>query len=146
MKTLFVFFIAVCTMQAQEIDYNTDKGVAAEGYDVVAYFNNQALKGNKTYTTQHDGVRYLFSTKENLNTFIKNPKNYIPQFGGYCAYAIAVKSKKVGINPEAFEIKDHKLYLFYNAWGTNTLQLWNEENPDLLLEKAKTNWKKIKYK
>ncbi|MBU2939051.1 hypothetical protein KO494_05800 [Lacinutrix sp. C3R15] len=146
MKTLILFFITVCTIHAQEIDYNTDKGVAAEGYDVVAYFNNQALEGNNTYTTQHNGVTYLFSTKENLNTFIKNPEKYSPQFGGYCAYAIALKSKKVGINPEAFQVINNKLYLFYNAWGTNTLKLWNDENPNLLLEKANTNWEKIKYK
>lgn len=146
MKTfILLFFIGVFSIQAQEIDYNTKKGMAAEGYDVVAYFNNQALEGNKKYTTQQDGVTYLFSSQENLNTFIENPEKYKPQFGGYCAYAVAVKSKKVSIDPETYEIRDGKLYLFYNAWGTNTLELWSAEKPSELKTKADKNWKKIKH-
>lgn len=146
MKTfILLFFIGVCTIQAQEIDYNTKKGIVAEGYDVVAYFKNQAIEGNEKLTAQYDGVTYLFSSPENLNTFLKNPKKYIPQYGGYCAYAVAVKSKKVSINPESYEIRDDKLYLFYNSWGTNTLKLWMEENPNELKIKADKNWGKIKH-
>lgn len=150
MRTLFFFLLFISigtagTIQAQEIDYNTKDGIAVKGYDVVAYFNNEALKGNKKINTQFDGATYLFSSQENLRIFIENPIKYIPQYGGYCAYAVAVKSKKVSINPEAFEIRDEKLYLFYNAWGTNTLDLWNKENPNKLKIKADDNWGKIKH-
>ena len=133
-------------VQAQSVDYNTKKGYVAEGYDVVAYFNNDAIKGDKKYTTTYDGVKYKFASEENLNTFKNNPDAYVPQYGGYCAYAIAVKSKKVGINPETFEIRDGKLYLFYNSWGTNTLELWKKENVKGLQEKADKNWKAIHMK
>ena len=75
----------------------------------------------------------------------KTLKKYTPQYGGYCAYAIAIKSKKVSINPESFEVKDGKLYLFYNAWGTNTLELWKKENKMKGLQiKADKNWEAIK--
>jgi YHS domain-containing protein len=145
MRLFFILFVLVITStSAQSIDYNTKKGFVAQGYDVVAYFNNEAIEGHQSFTTTFDGVHYKFSTQENLNTFLKDPEAYSPQYGGYCAYAIAVKAKKVNINPETFEIRDGKLYLFYNAWGTNTLELWKKENVKGLQQKADKNWEAIK--
>lgn len=142
---LVVFFIGLGTLLGQqETDYNTKKGFVAHGYDVVEYFNNTAIEGLKKYTASHEGVHYKFVSAENLEQFESNPGRYIPQYGGYCAYAIAVKSKKVGINPETFEIRNGKLYFFYNAWGTNTLSLWQKENVKGLLEKGDQNWIRLK--
>ncbi|WP_460220708.1 YHS domain-containing (seleno)protein [Psychroserpens sp. MEBiC05023] len=129
---------------AQSIDYNTKKGYVAKGYDVVAYFNNQAIEGNKEFSTTYDGVVFKFVSEGNLNTFTSNPEQYIPQYGGYCAYAIAVNSKKVDINPKTFEIRDGKLYLFYNSWGNNTLKTWKKNNVKGLQKKADKNWEVIK--
>lgn len=142
--TVFLLYASVCC--SQTIDYNTKKGFAVNGYDVVAYFNNQAMEGSKNFITEFDGINYKFISKENLNSFNKNPKKYLPQHGGYCAYAIGTKGDKVNINPETFEIKDGKLYLFYNAWGTNTLELWRNENPEVLRKKAGEKWEQIKFK
>ncbi|WP_445956770.1 YHS domain-containing (seleno)protein [Yeosuana sp.] len=143
---VFLTFLIVSSSFSQTIDYNIKNGFMAKGYDVVAYFNNQALEGAKQFTTTYDGVNYKFTSQENLEKFIKNPTKYIPQYGGYCAYAIALKNDKVSINPESFEIKDGKLYLFYNAWGTNTLDLWKQENEKELIEKADKNWNLLKFK
>ncbi len=131
---------------AQSIDYNTKKGFAANGYDVVAYFENQALEGKSEFSTKFDGISYRFSTKDNLDLFIKNPEKYTPQYGGYCAYAVAVSGKKVSINPETYEIRDNKLYLFYNKGKNNTLEFWKKESPEELKSKADKNWEKIKNK
>jgi YHS domain-containing protein len=139
-----LFIISISSLSGQTIDYNLKKGFAAEGYDVVAYFNNEAIEGNKAFKAVFDGVNYKFSSEKNLILFNKNPEKYIPQYGGYCAYAIAVKGKKVSINPETFQIKDDKLYLFYNAWGTNTLELWKKEDTNKLQEKADENWETLK--
>ena len=146
-KIAFILLVTIgFFLNAQTIDYNTDGGYIAEGYDVVAYFNNNAVKGNKKFTSTHDAIKYKFSSQENLDVFNANPKKYIPQYGGYCAYAIATKGKKVSINPKTFEIRDGKLYLFYNSWGTNTLKLWDKESPTDLVKKANTNWERIKSK
>jgi YHS domain-containing protein len=118
----------------------------ANGYDVVAYFNNEAIEGNKKFTFQYDGVNYKFSSEKNLNLFIKSPEKYIPEYGGYCAYAIAQKANKVSINPKTFKVTNGKLYLFYNAWGTNTLELWQKAGENLLQNEADENWKKLKFK
>jgi YHS domain-containing protein len=145
MKTLITLFLfAVTTVVSAQQDYYTKKGYAIEGYDVVAYFSNKAVEGKNEFTTTYDGVKFKFSTKENLELFTKAPKNYLPQYGGYCAYAVGAKGKKVSIDPETFEIRDGKLYLFYNSWGTNTLSLWNEEGAEQLKAKADKNWEKIK--
>ncbi|KAA5827919.1 YHS domain-containing protein [Algibacter amylolyticus] len=147
MKSLIALLIlSMTTATAQSIDYNLKKGFIAHGYDVVAYFNNKAVEGDKTFTTSFDGAKYKFSSAENLNTFKKHPEKYIPEYGGYCAYAIGAKNDKVSINPKTFQIKDNKLYLFYNAWGTNTLELWKQENETILKEKADKNWQNIKFK
>ena len=147
MKALFIFFtLTISSLSAQTIDYNLKKGFIAHGYDVVAYFNNNAIAGNKKFTTTFDGAKYKFSSKKNLDIFLKNPKYYTPQYGGYCAYAIGEKSEKVSINPKTFQIKNEKLYLFYNAWGINTLELWKQNNATMLKTKADKNWETIKFK
>jgi YHS domain-containing protein len=138
--TILLFLISA-TFFAQSS--NTQKGFIAAGYDVVSYFDNKAEKGDKKFTTEIDGVKFKFTSKENLDTFIKKPKKYTPQYGGFCAYAIGLKGEKVDINPKTFEIRDGKLYLFYNSWGTNTFELWQKEGAEKLQKQADENWKKI---
>lgn len=144
-KIAFILTLVVSvTLVAQDI--HTKNGYAAEGYDVVAYFDNQALKGEKANTTTYGGVHYKFVTQENLNTFIENPEKYTPQYGGYCAYAVAIDAKRVDINPESFQIKDGKLYLFYDSIFADTLEKWTEEGPELLQPRADTNWEAMQMK
>lgn len=140
-KILILLLLVSTTTFAQK--YNIKKGVIANGYDVVNYFNNKATKGNKDFSVKHDNIIFLFSTLKNKNIFKKNPEKYIPQYGGFCAYAIGKTGKKVSINPKTFEIRDGKLYLFYNSWGTNTLELWQNEGAEKLKQKADKNWIKI---
>nr|WP_321232445.1 YHS domain-containing (seleno)protein [uncultured Psychroserpens sp.] len=139
-----LLFFGIMNIYAQSIDYNTKKGYVAKGYDLVAYFDNKAIEGQKEFTTTYDGAKFKFASEANLNTFKNNPKKFIPQYGGYCAYAVAVSSKKVDINPKTFEIRDGKLYLFYNSWGNNTLNTWKKNNVKGLQEKADKNWEVIK--
>ena len=148
MKNTITILLLVFTTSlfAQKQHYFVKKGAVAKGYDVVAYFDNEAKQGSKKIATEYDGVKFYFSSEENLKKFKKNPTKYIPQYGGFCAYAMGVKGDKVSINPETFEIRDGKLYLFYNSWGTNTLDLWTKEGADQLKEKADQNWEKITTK
>jgi YHS domain-containing protein len=144
MKRILIAFLFISTTFFAQQDYNTKNGVIANGYDVVEYFNNNAEKGNKKLSTTFDGVKYQFSNKENLEKFKKAPKKYVPQYGGYCAYAIGKSGEKASINAKTFEIRDGKLYLFYNSWGTNTLELWTKEGAEELKTSADKNWEKLK--
>ncbi|SEE04131.1 hypothetical protein SAMN05444353_0467 [Polaribacter dokdonensis DSW-5] len=139
---LFLSFSSV--IFSQSIDYNTKRGYVAEGFDVVAYFTeSKPIEGKKDFTVTYSDVRFKFSKLENLKLFKSNPEKYIPQYGGYCAYALAVKGKKVSINPKTFEVRDGKLYLFYNKGKTNTLQFWLNEGAKELQLKADLNWQKF---
>ena len=142
---IVILFLSLSSViVSQSIDYNTKRGYVAEGFDVVAYFlENKPVEGKKDFTIDYDNVKFKFSSQENLTLFNSNPEKYIPQFGGYCAYALAVKSKKVSINPETFEVRDGKLYLFYNKGKTNTLQFWLNEGAEELQVKADKNWQKF---
>ncbi|MCL7752346.1 YHS domain-containing (seleno)protein [Polaribacter sp. Z022] len=140
--TLLIVLISFSVL-GQKNNYNLKKGFVAEGYDVVSYFNNKAEKGDKMFVSTFDGVKFKFSSKEHLEMFTKSPKKYIPAYGGYCAYAIGAKAEKVSIDPKTFEIRDGKLYLFYNSWGINTLKLWQEEGAETLKNKADKNWVNI---
>lgn len=142
---LFILFTGL-TVHAQQTDYNLKKGYVAHGYDVTEYFNNKAVEGKKAFTITYDGAKYLFVSQENLDKFTASPEQFIPQYGGYCAYAVADKGKKVGIDPETFEIRDGKLYLFYNSWGVNTLDKWIEDGPEKLQGQADAAWSKVKTK
>ena len=143
---LAVMTLAVSFSWAQDIHYNIDDGYVAEGYDVVAYFNKKAVSGKKQYQHTYGGAKYKFSSQANLDKFKANPIKYVPQYGGWCAYAMGTSGDKVEINPKTYEIRDGKLYLFYNAFFNNTLDSWKEEGPQKLKAVADKNWEKVKYK
>jgi len=128
---------------SQDANFNLEEGYVAKGYDVVAYFDKKAVEGKEEFSTTHNGLNLKFSSQKNLDKFNTNPEHYLPQYGGWCAYALAISEDKVDINPEAFEIRDDKLYLFYKTFPVNTLKKWKKKNPEKLRDQADRNWTKI---
>ena len=113
--------------------------VAIKGYDTVAYFTeNKAVKGSKDFVTEHKGATWHFSSQENLDLFLSEPEKYEPQYGGYCAYAVA-QNTTASIKPELFTIVDDKLYLNYNAKINDQWQSNKEE----FIQQADANWPAI---
>ncbi|MGH2665558.1 YHS domain-containing (seleno)protein [Flavobacterium sp.] len=141
--TLFLTFSGFSQTARKAAHFNLENKIAIQGYDPVAYFKqHKAIKGKKELASDYLGVTYYFSSKENAAAFSKNPADYEPQYGGWCAFAMGDYGKKVEINPETFKITDGKLYLFYNAFLTNTLKSWNKDEKRLKAS-ADVNWKKI---
>lgn len=96
------------------IETGTFNNKAIYGYDTVAYFTqNQAVKGSSDYVFSWRGADWFFSSAEHMALFKADPEKYAPQYGGYCAYAMA-DGKFAGIDEDAFTILDGKLYLNYN--------------------------------
>lgn len=146
MKTTVLSLLAFLPffLFAQE-NLNVSNNLALEGYDAVSYFNHAPLKGKKEFTSTYQHVNYHFSTAANKAVFDKNPSAYLPQYGGWCAYAMGANGEKVEVDPETYKILDGKLYLFYNAFFNNTLEKWNK-NEKVLKAKADANWNKLTHK
>jgi YHS domain-containing protein len=151
MRTIIIFFMfflgAYNSINAQTSlrtkHFNTEKSLAVNGYDVVAYFQqNKAIKGSAKYTAIVEGISYYFSNESNKQVFLKNPKQYEPQYGGWCAYAMGATGEKVEVDPETFKIVQGKLYLFYHSWVNNTLTKWNKDEVNLK-NNADKHWQQI---
>ena len=143
---IFLFFTSLfLSAQNKELDIRkkqfnlSDDKLAIEGYDVVSYFNGQPKKGSKNLSFNNKGVTYYFSSQANLDLFKKSPEKFEPTYGGWCAYAMGNTGEKVEVDPETYKIVDGKLYLFYNAYFSNTLPKWNKDEKNLKL-KADKNW------
>jgi YHS domain-containing protein len=113
--------------------------IAIKGYDTVAYFTeNKAIKGDKEMSVEYQGAVWHFSSAENLDTFITQPEKYIPQYGGYCAYAVS-RNTTASINPKAFNVYEGKLYLNYSK---GVQKRWMKDL-EAGIKKANTHWPKL---
>ena len=128
--------------------FMNEKKVANNGYDVVNYFtSNTAERGTQTFSAMHKGTTYYFVSSEHRAMFNENPGKYLPQYDGYCSFAVAKMNKKVPVDPNTFRVDDGKLYLFYNDFWEgkpfNTIVPWinNESEMEKL---AIENWNKLK--
>lgn len=66
-KITFILLVTIAfSLNAQTIDYNTDDGLIAKGYDVVAYFDNTAKKGSSRFISTYDSVKYKFYSQKNM--------------------------------------------------------------------------------
>ncbi len=89
-----------------------DSPLAIEGYDPVAYFTDgKPTRGLPEFEFQWDEHRYRFASAEHRDLFKADPVRYAPQFGNYCAMALAL-GKVVTANPEHWLVSDNKLYVF----------------------------------
>lgn len=115
-------------------------GVAIAGADPVAYFSGEVAEGefvpgSAEYAYEWNGTTWHFSTAENRDKFAANPEQYSPQYGGFCAWAVA-QNKTAKIDPAAWRIVDGKLYLNYDK---KIQARWQEDVPGNIA-KADTNW------
>lgn len=125
--------------QVRKNHFNLKKTVALEGYDPVSYFDGRPEEGEEKISYTYKGVIYYFRTNASLARFKASPEKFEPAYGGWCAYAMGDTGEKVKIDPETFKIVDGRLYLFYNFWGNNTLEDWNQDERKLK-ENADRNW------
>jgi len=126
----FIFLILMWMMSTplfanNGININSSNGLAIHGYDPVAYFTeNKAVEGKQDFTIDFEGNKWAFSSEKNKQEFLTNPVAYIPQFGGYCAYAVS-KNAIANTDPFAWSIHNKKLFLNYSI-GTRELWLKNK--------------------
>ena len=93
---------------------NWRDNIAAEGYDVVTFFSGKPQEGKPEFTTRYEGADWFFFNQANKDLFLTNPELFAPQYGGYCAWAVA-KGKLAPGRAEHWFVEDGRLFFNYNA-------------------------------
>jgi len=110
--------------------------LAVGGYDTVAYFvENMPVKGKSKFSYEYKDAKWLFSNQENMDKFVASPEVFTPQYGGYCAWAVAMNDTAKG-DPNYWTIENGKLYLNYDA---EIKAKWIKDKSGLI-KKADMNW------
>ena len=136
---LLILFATPFVFGADEINKTYFKGVAIDGYDPVSYFTEgKAQEGDEKHELTYKDAKWWFTSKKNLELFRKSPTKYAPQYGGYCAWAVA-QGDTAGIDPDSWKIVDGKLYLNYNK---SIQTKWEKAIPSNI-QKADKNWPKV---
>ncbi len=144
------FAIAASPASARAPEIYLDEGglfsapwdYAVDGYDVVAYHSltpdAEPVPGSDEFVAEYKGARWRFASAENLAAFEADPDRYRPQYGGYCAWAVAEGTLAKG-DPRQWHVREDKLYLNVNA---RIKRRWLSDVEDYLARSEK-NWPDI---
>ncbi|MEM6488597.1 MAG: YHS domain-containing (seleno)protein [Pseudomonadota bacterium] len=113
------------------------EGIALGGTDPVAYFTEgRPVPGDAAITADWAGATWRFSSAENRDRFLADPAAHAPQYGGWCAWAVAEHGSLAPTSPAAWSIVDGKLYLNYDA---NIQARWDKDRPGFI-SRADERW------
>jgi YHS domain-containing protein len=130
-------------IMATSVEINADAtGLVIRGYDPVAYFSEgRPVPGRPDISVEYGGAKYLFSSTANRDAFNADPQKYVPQYGGYCAFGVAM-AKKFDIDPASWRIVDGKLYFNLNP---SILEKWSADAKGYI-NKSEKHWPLIRGK
>ena len=140
LMTMFVVLLIITSCATFSTRYYQDiNGIAIDGYDPVAYFEEGAPKqGSPDYVHIWEGAAWRFESQENLDVFAADPASYSPEFGGYCAWAVS-QNDLAEVDPQYWAIVEGKLYLNkdleahekWRASQSESIALGNQYWPEL---------------
>ncbi len=134
-----VFLLFTTAASGKLVWYPYDSGLGADGYDLVAYFDSgSAERGSPKYAVKYDGQLWYFASAASRAKFVESPDQYLPQYGGYCAYAASLNAQAFG-DPQVWTVHKGKLYFNYNA---PTRGLW-ERGVDRRITKGDIYWRDV---
>ncbi len=135
---LVIFGTAVSTAALAKDYSHSTPGLS--GFDPVAYFTEgKPMKGSGFHTAVYEGVTYAFASEEHLKQFQADPQKFLPAYGGYCAYGLAV-GKKFVADPEVWTIVQGRLYLNLDK---NIQGKW-QKDLDGYVKRADANWANVR--
>jgi len=128
---------ATSTASAAElVNVSGASKAAVNGYDTVAFFtDSKPVNGSPFIAAEYQGATYFFATEEHKKLFTASPAKYAPQFGGFCAFGVAI-GKLFPVDISTWQVRDGRLYLNLNA---DILTKFNADLPGNIA-KANTNW------
>ena len=151
MRITFIFLILAISglataqnLAPDTLKYCLDEDfVALGGHDPVAYFKDRrALEGNHTINATHDGASYYFANHDHKRAFLKDPKKYLPEFGGWCSMTLAMGRATTPVY-DNFLIVQGKLFLFERTMSVNGRELW-QKDPEQNNKRAQYHYQQYK--
>ncbi len=108
-----------------------DERVMLAGHDVVAYWTLQRhAAGSPQIKSVYEGVTFRFASAEHKALFDKEPRKYMPQFGGYCANGL-VYGIPWGGDADTWRIDNGRLFIFGGAGSKAAFELDVKRNTEL---------------
>jgi YHS domain-containing protein len=144
-------FLAGCGGAVNVVSEGGDANLMLRGNDAVAYFaTGKAQAGRNDIKTDHRGLTYRFASEESRRQFLASPERYAPQFGGFCAQAMAY-AVPAPADAATFKIIDGKLYLFASPRARLYFEMDQERNLRLAwhyweTEVQDSNWRIQSFK
>ena len=112
--------------------------LALEGFDAVSFFKGKPVRGRTEFQTLYKGATWRFDTQANMDLFLLNPAKFVPEYGGYCAWAVA-NGKLAPGRPRYWHVEDGKLYLNYSR---RVQKRWDALR-DEFIDRADAQWPAI---
>ena len=128
-----------------------------KGIDLVDLYNNHVMgmtykeyipkSGNTAYTTNYGGYSVQFLSEANRVAFEEEPTKYVPQYGGFCSYGIAVEYCNFGflwdkdcLGPESstnsWQYIGEKLYFYRSEIAMKNFNFYQAE----MMSSANARW------
>ena len=113
--------------------------LAVGGFDAVAY-QTQGLPvpGNPQFRVSWKGAEWRFSTIQNRDLFVREPDKYAPQYGGWCAFAVAQGVRSPG-DPRFWDVVNGRLYINQSA---GTQASWRRDQASMI-PRGDQNWPRL---
>ncbi|MGI8956447.1 MAG: YHS domain-containing (seleno)protein [Chthoniobacterales bacterium] len=120
MKIIIIQSIAALVLLSSSVyagdlvNFSGASNVALSGCDPVAFFTGaKPVNGSPFISAEHQGATYFFASEEHKKLFTATPAKYAPQFGGFCAFGVAL-DKLFPVDISTWQVRDGKLYLNLN--------------------------------
>lgn len=121
------------------LTYQRD-GLALGGTDPVTYWTHaRPIGGDPLHTHVWADATWRFITVRNRDDFAANPEAFAPQYGGFCAWAVAAKGELFSTDPENWAIVDGRLFLNFDD---DIQALW-DENRKGFIRNADLRWPRV---
>ena len=134
--TLLTLGCATTAQAGELVNVAGASGIAVSGYDTVAFFtDHKPVHGDPGIKTTYQDATYIFASKEHLALFEAAPAQYVPQYGGYCAFGVSVGAL-FPVDISTWQVRDGKLYLNLNP---AVLTIFNKDF-GANVAKAESNW------
>jgi YHS domain-containing protein len=131
-----MLMLSVSAFAGELVNVSGASKVAVSGYDPVAFFTDaKPVNGSPFITAEYQDATYFFVSEEHKKLFTASPGKYAPQFGGFCAFGVAL-GKLFPVDISTWQVRDGKLYLNLNP------DILKQFNADLAgnVAKADKNW------